>query len=50
MTHDIKTWDAFNSLDESQALQAALYSSLMEKLKPRGSNYTPPKKKRKKRK
>jgi hypothetical protein len=50
MSHDQKTWKEFNSFDESHAMQAALYSALMEKSKPRGSNYTPPKKKRKKRK
>jgi hypothetical protein len=50
MSHDQKTWDAFNSLDESQALQAAFYESMLARLKPKGSNYTPPKKKRKKKK
>jgi hypothetical protein len=50
MENELKTFEAFNSLDGSHDIQAALYSALMEKLKPRGSNYTPPKKKRKKRK
>jgi hypothetical protein len=50
MSHDQKTWEEFNTLDESQALQAAFYESMLARLKPKGSNYTPPKKKRKKRK
>ena len=48
MSHDHKTWEEFNKLDESQAMMAALYASIESKLKPRGSNFTPPKKKRKK--
>ena len=48
MSHDHKTWEEFNKLDESQAMMAALYTSIESKLKPKGSNFTPPKKKRKK--
>jgi hypothetical protein len=50
MSYDLKTWDEFNKLDEQNELAAAMYASFMSKLKPKGSNYTPPKKKRKKKK
>lgn len=52
MSHDFKTWDEFNKLDEQDASITAMYMALMDKLhgKQRGSNYTPPKKKRKKKK
>jgi hypothetical protein len=52
MSHDQKTWEAFNSLSEQDASITAMYTSLMDKLhgKKRGSNFTPPKKKRKKKK
>ena len=50
MSHDMKTWEEFNSLSEQNSLITAMYTSLMDKLhgKKRGSNFTPPKKKRKK--
>ena len=37
-------------LEKDKAMLAALYAAIESKLKPRGSNYTPPKKKRKKKK
>lgn len=48
MENEIKSFHQFPSFDESYAMQSALYTALMEKSKPKGSNYTPPKKKRKK--
>ena len=36
------------NLNDDQAAMAALYTAIESKLKPRGSNFTPPKKKRKK--
>jgi hypothetical protein len=51
MSHDEKTWEEFNKLDESQLLAASLYADTVYRLnKKRGSNLTPPKKKRKKKK
>lgn len=52
MGHDLKTWDEFNKLDEQDVSITAMYTALMDKLhgKQRGSNFTPPKKKRKKKK
>jgi hypothetical protein len=50
MSQDQKTFPEFTSFDESYALQAAFYESMLARLKPKGSNYTPPKKKRKKKK
>lgn len=50
MSHDKKSWEEFNKLDEQNILASALYASIASKLKPKGSNYTPPKKKRKKKK
>lgn len=40
--------EAFNSVNESKIFLAAMYSATASKLKSKGSNYTPPKKKRKK--
>lgn len=48
MAHDQKTWDEFNKVDEQNLMLSALYTATTYKLKPKGSNYTPPKKKRKK--
>jgi hypothetical protein len=45
MEKDFKT-----IMGENYEMQAAMYAALMDKLKPKGSNYTPPKKKRKKKK
>lgn len=52
MSHDFKTWDEFNKMDEADTSITAMYMALMDKLhgKQRGSNFTPPKKKRKKKK
>ena len=50
MENEIKSFHQFNSFDESYALQAAFYESMLARLKPKGSNFTPPKKKRKKKK
>jgi hypothetical protein len=43
MEKDFKT-----TMGENYEMQAAMYAAFMDKLKPKGSNYTPPKKKRKK--
>jgi hypothetical protein len=40
----------YESMTEDQLTMSALYASTASKLKPRGSNFTPPKKKRKKNK
>jgi len=50
MENEIKSFHQFNSFSEQDASITALYTSLMDKLhgKKRGSNFTPPKKKRKK--
>lgn len=50
MSHDFKTWEEFNKGDGQKAFITEMYTSLMDKLhgKQRGSNFTPPKKKRKK--
>ena len=51
MAHDQKSWEEFNKIDEQNiALTSLLYTSTMDTVygKKRGSNYTPPKKKRKK--
>jgi hypothetical protein len=45
MEKDFKT-----TMGENYEMQAAMYAALMSKLKPKGSNFTPPKKKRKKKK
>jgi len=50
MSNKEKSFDEFNILDESDGMFEAMYASFMSKLKPKGSNYTPPKKKRKKNK
>lgn len=51
MSHDEKSWEDFNKVNNEESLMlSALYSSYLYKSKPSGSNYTPPKKKRKKRK
>ena len=43
-----KSWEQFNKLDESTLAMSAMYVAVESKLKPRGTNLTPPKKKRKK--
>jgi hypothetical protein len=48
MAHDTKSWKEFNELDEKTIRLSAMYSAIEYKLIPKGSNYTPPKKKRKK--
>jgi hypothetical protein len=52
MSHDEKSWEEFNKMDPQQMMLSALYTSTLNKLttygKNKGSNYTPPKKKRKK--
>lgn len=48
MSHDHKSWEEFNKLDEQKQVAAAMYTSFASTLKPKGSNFTPPKKKRKK--
>ena len=48
MDNKQKSFEEFNLLDEQNILASAMYDSFMSKLKPKGSNYTPPKKKRKK--
>ena len=52
MSNDFKTWDEFNKMDEVDPSITEIYTALMNKLhgKQRGSNFTPPKKKRKKKK
>jgi hypothetical protein len=45
MEKDFKT-----IMSENYEMHAAMYAALIDKLKPKGSNYTPPKKKRKKKK
>ena len=40
--------EAFKAMNESQLTLATMYELTSSKLKPKGSNYTPPKKKRKK--
>lgn len=39
--------DMINSITENKLSIAAMYSATVSKLKSKGSNYTPPKKKRK---
>lgn len=48
MSHDHKSWEEFNKVDEQNIMLSAMYAATTYKLKPKGSNYTPPKKKRKK--
>jgi len=48
MTQDQKSWEQFNKVDESTLAMSALYAAVESKLKPKGTNLTPPKKKRKK--
>ena len=48
MSHDHKSWDEFNKVDEQNIMLSSMYAATASKLKPKGSNYTPPKKKRKK--
>lgn len=50
MTHDHKSWEEFYKVDEQNIALTSLYTSNIDKIysKKRGSNYTPPKKKRKK--
>lgn len=50
MSHDHKSWEEFNKLDEQTMAVSSLYTSTMDTIygKKRGSNFTPPKKKRKK--
>ena len=48
MSHNHKTWEEFNKVDEENLMLSALYTAYTAKLKLKGSNYTPPKKKRKK--
>lgn len=48
MSHDEKSWEEFNKLDAQNIMLSSMYSATASKLKPKGSNYTPPKKKRKK--
>jgi hypothetical protein len=48
MSDDQKSWEQFNKLDESTLAMSALYAAVESKLKPRGTNLTPKKKKRKK--
>jgi hypothetical protein len=43
-----KNSEQFNKLDESTLAMSAMYAAVESKLKPRGTNLTPPKKKRKK--
>ena len=50
MTHSDKTWNDFNSLNPELMTTAALYEYAMSKFKKPGTNLTPKKKKRKKRK
>ena len=52
MSNDFKTWEEFKEMNEQDASITAMYTMLMDKLhgKQRGSNFTPPKKKRKKKK
>ena len=45
MEQDVKT-----TMGGDYEMQYAMYAALMSKLKPKGSNFTPPKKKRKKKK
>ena len=40
--------EAFNSVNEDKLAFATMYAAVASKLKSKGSNYTPPKKKRKK--
>jgi len=48
MSHDQKSWEQFNKVDEPTLAMSAMYAAVESKLKPRGTNLTPPKKKRKK--
>ena len=48
MDCDKDGWSEFNRLDPQKELAAAMYTSFASKLKPKGSKFTPPKKKRKK--
>jgi hypothetical protein len=48
MSDDPKSWEQFNKLNESTLAMSAMYAAVESKLKPRGTNLTPPKKKRKK--
>jgi hypothetical protein len=40
--------EAFNAMNEDKLALATMYTAVASKLKKKGSNYTPPKKKRKK--
>jgi hypothetical protein len=40
--------DAFKAMNEGKLAFATMYAAVASKLKSKGSNYTPPKKKRKK--
>jgi hypothetical protein len=48
MSHNQKSWEEFNKVDENVVAMSAMYTAVESKLKPRGTNLTPPKKKRKK--
>jgi hypothetical protein len=48
MSEDQKSWEQFNKVDEYTLSMSAMYAAVESKLKPRGTNLTPPKKKRKK--
>ena len=50
MSHDEKTWEGFNQLDEANTLLSAMYATYAPQLKKRGPKFTPPKKKRKNKK
>lgn len=47
MSHDEKSWEEFNKLDAQNIMLSSMYSATVSKFKSKGSNYTPPKKKRK---